>query len=99
MSNVLTVAGLYSGGNINVMYTTDTVTYNTASSTNGVTSIDLATEYPESTVLFIAICSHAYVCQVTGLVASMAAPTCRSRQTISSFPNLAALISSVSPLS
>jgi hypothetical protein len=43
----------------------------------------------------IVICAHDYVGQVTLLVASMADPACRSRQTTSSFPNLAALISKV----
>ncbi len=47
----------------------------------------------------IVICAHDYVGQVTLLVASMAASACRSRRTTSSFPILAALISSVSSLS
>ena len=49
--------------------------------------------------MFIVICAHDYAGQVTSLVASMAAPACRSRQTTTFFPNLAALISSVSSLS
>ena len=51
------------------------------------------------TVYYIVICAHDNVGQVTLLVASMADPVCRIGQTTSSFPNLAALISSVSSLS
>ena len=46
--------------------------------------------------VFIFIFIHCYVGQVTSLVASMAAPACRSREATSTFPNLAALMSKVS---
>ena len=52
----------------------------------------------EPTVSFNLIFINSYVGRVTLSVASMAAPACRSRQTTSSAPDLAALISSVSSL-